>query len=288
MHHETRFVHWVWPCLTFLGCACGDKESPLADLGPVDAEVQASDVAPDHRPLDRRVAPDQSPTGCPDWRCTDADCTELVQMPGPFIPAPAAEAQKYGYILGGEPKYSFVRKDLSKLLAWAVCEVRSKFPSVTPIEIWDMSQKDGKTPGTDVGGLRHPQGTHVAGHDIDIAYYQTDGVNDIQIVCGDGSDLNWNEEPGGKYNDGYFCTTKQNIVDWGPQVWFFARLLEYDKARIFGIDQMLVDNLGAKLKALHDQGEISDKIFQRFNDTIAWGAAGGWAFHFHHTHLSFE
>ncbi len=224
---------------------------------------------------------------CGTWECTEEDCDSLVQMPGPHAPAASSALEPFGYQLVSGERYHWVRKDLSKLLAWAICEVKNKFPQVTPIDVSDMSQADGKTPGTDVGKPRHPETTHIKGQDIDIAYYQIDGMNNYQIVCGDGSDTNKNGQPA-KYNDGYFCTTDQNIVDWGPQVWFFAKLLEPpNKVRVIGIDQMLAHDLIDKVNELHQANEIDDELYVKFTQRLSWGAEGGWQFHHHHTHLSF-
>ena len=107
------------------------------------------------------------------------------------------------------------------------------------------------------------------------------------MTCGDGSDNNYNGQSG-KYNDGYFCTTKDNIVDWDRQIWFLAKLFETNKARVFGVDEMLIDDLGKKLQSYYDKGEISKTVYDHFNQRLGWGNAGGWAFHHHHLHLSFK
>lgn len=266
--------------LTLIGCVGDDSDGNDTDSGVLDLGGLVGDDATSTDGVEI-----ENP--CGDWKCTGPDCGKLVAMPGPHAPAQAEEADEHGYVLVSGKEYHFVRKDLAQLLTWAICEVRVKFPDVTPIAVADMSQQDGKTPGVDTGRPRHPTTTHVNGRDIDIAYYQTDGANDYQIICGDGSDKNNNGQPA-KFNDGYFCTTNQNIVDWGPQVWFLAKLIEApNKARVFGVDQMLVKDMGNKLKEFYDNGEISKDLYMKFNKQIAWGAAGGWQFHHHHIHLSF-
>jgi hypothetical protein len=119
-----------------------------------------------------------------------------------------------------------------------------------------------------------------------VAYYQTDGANNLQIVCGDGSDTNPNGVAG-KHNDGYYCTTSQSIVAWERQVWFFARLMESPRVRVFGIDAKIAPALRKKADELHGAGKITQTIRQRLDKHVVWGAAGGWAFHHHHAHLSF-
>jgi hypothetical protein len=265
--------------LALLGCA-GDDDGLEADSG---VGIDLGDLVGDDASSQDGEPEIENP--CGDWKCTGPDCGKLVAMPGPHAPASKDEGEKYGYVLISGKEYHWVRKDLGQLLAWAICQVRVKF-DVTPLAVADMSQQDGKTPGVDKGRPRHPTSTHVNGRDIDVAYYQTDGANNYQIICGDGSDENGNGQMG-QYNDGYFCTTSENIVDWGPQVWFLAKLIESNKARVFGVDQMLVKDMGAKLKEFYDNGEISHDLYMKFNNQIAWGASGGWQFHHHHIHLSF-
>jgi hypothetical protein len=254
------------------GCWC---DATCADFG---------DCCPDKKQVcDQPPAPPPQPA-CPSYQCAGTDCGKLVLMLG--SQNPGGGSIDAGYYIATKQKYAYIRKDLAMLLVWAACEVRKKFPQTAPLALSDMTQADGKTPGVDVGQPRHPTTTHT-GRDIDVAYYQQDGSNNPQIICGDGSDTNYNGHPG-TYNDGYFCTTKQNIVDWPRQVWFLAKLFESGKARVFGIDQMLVEDLGKQLKADHDAGTVSQAIFDAFNQRMAWGNAGGWAFHHHHLHLSFN
>ena len=130
-----------------------------------------------------------------------------------------------------------------------------------------LTVRNGLTPGSDTGRLRHPETTH-RGDDIDTAYYQTDGDNNAQIICGDGSDTNANGVPG-RYNDGYFCTTEENIVNIEQQIAFFDLLDMCGFLRVAGIDETLADDLGPSTASM------------------GWGSEGGWAFHHHHTHISF-
>jgi hypothetical protein len=207
-----------------------------------------------------------------------------VAMPGSFDPA-SAQAKKDGYYIGTLKKYAYLRKHVTLAIAWSACEVARRHPGTTPLAIQDMSQADGKTPGTDVGAPRHPTTTHT-GSDVDISYYQTDGANDVQIVCGDGSDTNANGRPG-KYNDGYFCTTETNIVDWTREVWFFAKMADTPLMRVFGIDQTMPAKFTAGADALLKSGAIDAAVKERMT-ILGYGASGGWQYHHHHTHMSYN
>jgi hypothetical protein len=229
-------------------------------------------------------ATDSAPTGtCPDWHCSTG-CADIVAMPGSFDPA-SAQAKKDGYYIGTLKKYAYLRKHITLVIAWSACEVARRHPGTMPLAIQDMTQVDGKTPGTDVGSPRHPTTTHT-GSDVDISYYQTDGDNDVQIVCGDGSDTNSNGRPG-KYNDGYFCTTEKNIVDWAREVWFFAKMADTTRVRVFGIDQTMPAKFTSGADALYKAGDISAGVKSRMT-ILGYGSSGGWQFHHHHTHMSYS
>lgn len=263
------------PCMgadqVCLDGACVDACSPTNPEGYCPPDTECTDGA----------CVGDSP--CPTWMCTGPSCTELVQLPGSTDPH-SAEARADGYFVDTARKYAYIRRDLSQLIQYAACEVARRFPGTNPIGISDLSQADGYTPGTDVGDPRHPTSTH-RGSDMDLAYYQTDGLNDTQIVCGDGSDRNWNGRTG-TYNDGYFCTTEENIVDWPRQAYWFAMLATTPLVRIFGIDQTMPDDFREHLADLLSRGWITAEQHERAND-LGYGASGGWQFHHHHTHMSY-
>ncbi len=221
--------------------------------------------------------------GCPDWHCTGADCSTIVLMPGSH--ANDAEAAMRGYYKGSQARYSYVRKDLTMLIAYAACEMQKRFPGTSPIALADLSQADGRTPGTDVGSPRHGTTTHT-GNDMDISYFQTDGANDPQIVCGDGSDTN-NNGTAGRFNDGAFCTTDVNIVDWTREGYWFAKLAESPLVRVFGLDQTFPDDLRRQAQTLLMAGEISNEVYERMT-ILGFGASGGWQYHHHHSHMSYR
>jgi hypothetical protein len=220
---------------------------------------------------------------CPAWECSGTSCTDLIMLPGSSDPD-SAEARAAGYFIDTHARYTYLRRDLIRVLQYAACRVAQRFPGTNPIGISDLSQSDGRTPGLDVGDARHPTTTH-RGNDLDLAYYQTDGLNDTQIVCGDGSDRNGNGRPG-TYNDGYFCTTERNIVDWPRQAFFFAVLAVTPLVRVFGVDTTFVDDFRDHLGALRDAGEIDEATHDRATN-LGYGSSGGWQFHHHHSHMSY-
>ncbi len=275
--------HVCWPdCDSFTCAGTCDADGSCVGRGELDCDPSCGSFCSGAAPPD--PPPTDPPTGaCPDWRCT-TDCAELVMLEGDTDPA-SAESLRRGYYIDTRERYTWLRRDLVLLLQHATCEVARRFPATTPLGIQDLSQSDGLTPGIDVGDARHPTTTH-RGSDLDLSYYQTDGDNDAHIVCGDGSDTNGNGRAG-RYNDGYFCTTQANIVDWQREAYFFAMLGTSPLVRIFGIDTTFVDDLREELDRQLGLGWITSAQHGRAND-LGWGAAGGWQFHHHHSHMSFS
>ncbi|MCC7536707.1 MAG: hypothetical protein IT379_10860 [Deltaproteobacteria bacterium] len=231
-----------------------------------------------------------SDSGVPSWMC-EADCTDLIEMPGSRDPS-SIEAMTAGYYPSSPRQYSYLRRDLTLLIQYAAAMVQARYPGTPPIALGDLGQADGLTPGcvtascdTASDNPRHPTTTH-RGDDMDLAYFQTDGENNYQIVCGDGSDTNGNGRRG-MFNDGYFCTTDMNIVDWERQAYWFAMLATTPLVRVFGIDQTFPTPLRNALRALYDEGAISDEQYDRAL-SLGYGADGGWQFHHHHSHMSYS
>ena len=211
---------------------------------------------------------DDDPDGdCPSWECLGQGCNEIVAVPGSFDPA-SADARERGYYLESAPEHAFLRRDAMMIIQWAVCEMLLRHAEVPPLALLDLTTADGQTPGCENGpdSCRHPGGTH-HGTDIDAAYYQTDGDNDGEIICGDGTDDNANGRAG-QFNDGYFCTTEDNVVDVPLEIEFIELLDGTGRLRVIGIDQTLADDL-----------EPSGAV-------LGFGNAGGWAYHHHHVHVS--
>lgn len=234
-----------------------------------------------------------SASGCPPWQCTGATCTDHILVPAPDSPT-SAEARAAGFYRAHQERYSYLRRDISRLLAYAACETAIRYPGTPALGTGDLSQADGETPGADTGSLRHPAGTH-EGSDMDLAYYQTDGANNPQIICGDGSDTNGNGRLG-TYNDGYYCSTDTNIVDIPRQAYFLAKMGNHPGVRVFGVDRTLAAALQTELGRLRDAGEITTAEYNG-GRSLGYDDAGvtvddpeyrGWAFHHHHAHLSFE
>ena len=218
---------------------------------------------------------------------TDRDCMsacrEIIAYDGPLDPGdPAALAA--GYYDGSPPEYLFARRDFVMYMKWAFKQTAEHCPGTHPVYVSDIGQADGKVPGTDVGQPRHPPDAHINGHDADIAYFQTLPDNDYRIICGDGSDTNGNGQPG-KFNDGYFCTTDQNVIDWPRQAYFLAMMAENPNYHVTGVDQTLPDQFYAAADKLAAAGEIPARAAYKIDTGgLAFGNRDLWPFHHHHIH----
>jgi len=186
----------------------------------------------------------------------------------PYVPS--------GYTLESYSSYRWLRRELIMLVRHAIHEVQQKFPHTTAVGLLDMGDKFAVTPGFDVGDPRHPESTHDQGGNVDIAYYQTDGSNDGQIVCGARENMN---------NDGYFCTsTEGTILDVARTAYFIAVLNLHPRLRVIGVDALLAPLIQAEAKRQRDAGDISAGQYSKLVANMASGE--GWPFHHHHMHVS--
>lgn len=209
-----------------------------------------------------------------------SDGAKLISFP---FPDPNDSYLPVGYLWDTYSNYRFARRELVMLIRHALHKTYEAFPGSTPLGLIDVCQKNGITPGYDVGSPRHPETTHDQGGNIDIAYFQTDGNNSAQIICGDGS----------THGDG-FCSsaaTEKHIVDLPRQAYFMAHLLSSTRTRVIGVDQIiapLIMKAAQDLNAL-DPGDptyLTPAQLASFNGGMASGS--GWPYHHHHIHLSMQ
>jgi hypothetical protein len=157
------------------------------------------------------------------------------------------------------------------LVRWAAAETAATFPGTNPIGLLDMSQADGDTPGRQDDQLRHPEGTHVEGNDIDIAYYQTVSNNLGRSVCPE---------------NGYFCTDKPDILDAKRSAFFISRLMKTESLRVIGVDSLIYPELIDAARELQSEGLLRGADVGRLKSFLAYGE--GWPFHQHHLHFSWN
>ena len=205
------------------------------------------------------------------------DCNEFFDRTGQKGPCneimgfPQANTLEDGYVVSHEARYSNLRRELIYLVRWAAAETAATFENTNPIGLLDMSQADGDVPGRQDGRLRHPEGTHVNGNDIDIAYYQTGSNNLGRSVCPE---------------NGYYCTDEPDILDAERSAFFISRLMKTESLRVIGVDTMIYPELIDAAKALKTEGILKSADVQRMKSYLAYG--DGWPFHQHHLHFSWD
>ena len=228
------------------------------------------------------VVPDCSDV--PDWRCEGGErsCGEIV----PFEPDEGPGW--WDYPINGETERdqyrSFIRRDVMMLVKYAAASVDClakawDHGNHEPLGLGDMSEASGGIPGTREGQPGHPEGTHVGGHDMDIAYYQVATPdNRLRSVCDNVS--------GGR--DAYHCVSAPTLLDPWRTSLFIAKLHESPQLRVIGVDGQVGPLVEDGIEALCANGWLDGAAACRRGglslafETVDEGR--GW-FHFHHHHL---
>ena len=198
-------------------------------------------------------------------------------LPFPF-PDPYDSVVGAGYTLINPSNYRFARREVIMAFRHALSLTQQQFPGTTPVDIGDLSQINGETPGVDTGILRHPANCHDEGASIDIAYFQSDGANDFCVVCGDGSTI---------VDD--YCTeqaAQTHFVDLPRQAFFMAKLFANPRVRVIGVDEILAPLLLDAAGELYDAGVISEEEMEAFFTRMRYGE--NWPNHHHHIHVNFH
>jgi len=200
----------------------------------------------------------------PDESGDDGPCNRIMQFP-------QANFDEDGHTVYHQPHYSNVRREVAYLVRWAASEVKAEWPDADTLGLFDMSEDDGDTPGRMVGQLRHPEGTHANGNDIDISFYYNNGSSLAGYACSS--------------HDQYFCTGPADLLDVPKTTLFLARLMESPDLRVIGVDPEVALLVQDEADNLLDEGKITeDSHYELTHNGLAYG--DGWPFHHHHLHFS--
>ena len=226
--------------------------------------------------------------GIPDWRCTSgsASCGELIAF------EPDTGPGYWDYPINGETSTneyrSYVRRDVMMMIKYAGamtdCLARSwTVGNGGRLGLGDMSEADGAIPGTSVGSPGHPAGTHVDGHDMDIAYFQVGTAdNRLRSVCPHTS--------GGA--DAYHCTgAPANLDPWRTAL-FLGLLHASPQLRVIGVDGRIGPLVDSAMTQLCTGGYLSGTACSSAGRAITWEETdmgrGWYRFHHHHFHVSYS
>ena len=203
-------------------------------------------------------------------------------LPFPF-PDPEDTYVGEGYQFDTFGNYRFGRREVIMAVRYALHETTETFGAADALGLVDFADITGTTPGYDVGDPRHPESTHDQGGNIDIAYWQTDGSNDADIICNDGS----------VHNDGYCSSAAvdSHVVDLERQAFFMAKLQYGGRLRVIGVDQViapLIEDAADALGALPDGDpkKLTSVEVSTLKSKMAYGS--GWPYHHHHIHVSYQ
>ena len=235
-------------------------------------------------------------TKCPNLpprHCT-TNCCALVQ----FTPQVGNGYQVY--------QADVARRDLMTHIKYTTAAVACLHPGTPRLGLGDMSMSGGQIPATASSGscsadtdcgssgyecrsgkcwrLHHPKGTHVGGHDVDVAYYQKNQPdNRLRAVCPHTS--------GGQ--EAYHCTGKPTILEATRTTLFLSKILDTGQVRVIGVDGQVGPILQAEAKKLYQAGMISKHAYDKMMagavtfETTNQGR-GWYLFHHHHAHISFH
>ncbi len=118
---------------------------------------------------------------------------------------------------------------------------------------------------------------------MDVAYFQTDGQNDMELICNDGS----------VHNDGYCspAAAELHTVDLPRQAFFMAQLAASPRLRTIGVDQVIAPLIA---QAANDLTDLPDGDPRKLTGAQAAAVSSaqsygsGWPFHHHHIHISLD
>ncbi len=183
---------------------------------------------------------------------------------------------------------SYLRRDVQQLVKYAASWTRClgqdwAFGNGEPIGLGDMSEADGDIPGMRERDPGHPNGTHLWGKDIDVAYYRLSGDhNKLVPIC---------EHIDHKGRDQRHCVSAPDDLDVMRTAVFLAKLMDSSRVRIIGVDGQIGPLVEDAWERLCEEGFLaSDSSVCRGHDRLAYETTdrgNGWyRFHHHHLHLS--
>lgn len=230
---------------------------------------------------------------CPDLPPRDcvgsaAYCSQLVAF------NPQTGPGYWNYPHNGETNdnhwRSYIRRDLMMLVKHAAALVACKAASWgggngQVLDLGDMSEATGATPGTSIGQPGHPAGTHVNGNDIDIAYYQFgSGAPDNQLrpVCP--HTLNGVEQN--------HCTGDPTSLDLWRSALYIGTAFSSPVIRVIGNDGRIGPKMLTAMNQLCATGWLAQASCDTASQLLGYepvDTGNGWYyFHHHHFHISLK
>jgi hypothetical protein len=275
--------------------ASAPDASPEAvpDAPPRPGPSKADDDSRDGGDLEEEGGgPDGAKPGPASCNLPPRDCTGDEKTCGALIPFQPVTGPGYdNYPLNGETAQnqyrSFARRDLVMLVKYATAFVEchaSGWPgNGKPLGLGDMSESDGKIPGTSIGQPGHPQGTHTNGFDMDIAYYQQIGTdNYLRPVCPhmtNGADQS-------------HCVGAPDNLDVDRTALVLGAFFTSSRVRVIGVDGKVGPLVLAAMAKHCQKGLLPQDACTKATAGLAFETTdqgrGWYLFHLHHFHVSLK
>ena len=242
--------------------------------------------------LEKYPAPDVFPGPAPGPECDDLPplyCTGDAEYCGELLPFEAASSLgdlDPPYVLQSDPAYRYIRRDMMMVVQYATAKVACKtadwgYGNKQPLGLVDMSEADGDTPGTDVGTLFHPEGSHEDGKDIDTAYFQLYAPDNYARPVGVHFDPV-------TYMDQYHLLEPPYALDKWRTALFVAYLSEHPRIRLIAVDGQIGPVLEDAIDELVELGWLAADA--RATMPLGYEVEDQgyllYLFHHHHMHLS--
>jgi hypothetical protein len=217
--------------------------------------------------------------------CSD-DCDRLLQFPLPN------DVIVDGYHMANHAlfRYQFGRRDALMLTRYAFRKMRKA--GYGPAIVLDLSQWDGKTPGTDVGKPRHH--SHKRGIDIDVSLYDNAAVARLRPFCDTKAARLRNKEFELIYsaNDAELSASDQLVCEAGRVHDFNAYavgkmlglLFQTGRLKVCFLDQQLILAVKAAARLLLRDGAINSDVAGLISDGTHLQK---WPNHVDHVHVRF-
>jgi hypothetical protein len=213
----------------------------------------------------------------PQRDCVGSNCGDLVVF------NPRTTPHYDDYPINGETasnQYrSYIRRDLAMLLDYAsaktYCKSQGWPGNGGPLGFGDMSEVNGDIPGTAINQPGHPPNTHTNGHDIDLAYYQQNTVdNKLRPIC---------------THADYHCTAPPHLMDTWRTALFLGYIFESKTTRVIGVDGQAGPMIKSAISQLCQDGWLDSfacsnaarLAYETVNMNYGW-----YYFHHHHAHIS--
>lgn len=180
---------------------------------------------------------------------TREECDDILQFP---IPDKSSEDPADNYRFTTTVNYRFGSRELIMATRHAIKKTMEAFSGTNPIWISIVSQKNGLSPGADVGGSfsYNSYANHTLGKAIDLSFFQKNNDNGFRNIC--------NENPSVYSIECEEEDRESHLVDIDKQLFFIKSLYNTGVfSGLFIVDWLIAEEIIKQAK-LYNQIDSSD------------------------------